>query len=215
MRSIKNLLNFTQKKMIFFCFSVFHSEEDSDHIFPQQTYDEELYDDDDYETINEKEFDDSMPYGIQNVRDVKEVQTRRTKLSSKGKVSDFFFNFKISFQFHLNNLSFSTQLTQLTFQSLCPAQRHTVHLNRDSVYEYRPDHYEEVSCLSPYHHDLKNHRNKVCGEAGFSCLQLNRTIFLTRRAHGADCWESETRLVLAGCECMWPKHNLGDIAAHH
>lgn len=56
---------------------------------------------------------------------------------------------------------------------------------------------------------------QVCSEAGFSCIQLNRTLFLTRRVRGMGCWESETRIVPAGCECMWPKHNLGDISAHH
>ena len=52
-------------------------------------------------------------------------------------------------------------------------------------------------------------RNKVCGHHGFSCIQLNRTIFLTRRPYGSDCWEVETRNVPSGCECMWPKHHKG------
>lgn len=55
----------------------------------------------------------------------------------------------------------------------------------------------------------------MCSEAGFSCIQLNGTLFLTRRARGDGCWESETRTIAAGCECMWPKHQLGDIMAHH
>lgn len=56
---------------------------------------------------------------------------------------------------------------------------------------------------------------QVCGDVGFNCIQLNRTIFLTRKPAGSDCWESETRLIPAGCECMWPKHHFGDIALHH
>lgn len=90
-------------------------------------------------------------------------------------------------------------------------------LNSDREFEYRPDHYEEVTCNHGYtnHLDYKLQKNKVCGEAGFSCIQLNRTIFLTRRPYGNECWESETRLVAAGCECMWPKHHFGDITSHH
>lgn len=55
----------------------------------------------------------------------------------------------------------------------------------------------------------------MCGNNGFSCIQLNRTLFLTRRAFDTECWEVETRVVPAGCECMWPKHHLGDILQHH
>lgn len=120
---------------------------------------------------------------------------------------------------------------------MCPSKRETVFLNLDPEYEYRPDHYEEVLCekhqnqndnriqaevsLSSYESNLSDEIHnfflfeKVCSEAGFSCIQLNRTLFLTRRIRGASCWESETRLIPAGCECMWPKHHLGDIMAHH
>lgn len=58
---------------------------------------------------------------------------------------------------------------------------------------------------------LLHQRNKVCGHHGFSCIQLNRTIFLTRRLKDSDCWEVETRPIFSGCECMWPKHHKGRI----
>lgn len=131
------------------------------------------------------ELESSLPYGIQNVRD---LSTRSHSGSHKT-----------------------------TFQSLCPAVRERVDLNMDGEYEYRPAHYEKVTCMHPYSSVLSttNRNNKICNQAGFTCIQLNRTIFLTRKARGTDCWETDTRVVPAGCECMWPKHVHGDILAHH
>lgn len=53
---------------------------------------------------------------------------------------------------------------------------------------------------------------QVCNRGNFHCIQLNRTIHLTRRTKGSDCWELEQRVVPSGCECMWPKHVKGEIA---
>jgi hypothetical protein len=107
------------------------------------------------------------------------------------------------------------------FLSLCPSRRQTVYLNANDDYEYRPDHYDEVRCTHPHRLEVgpwprtrptQMQKNKpICSEAGFSCIQLNRTIFLTRRSAGTECWEVETRVVQAGCECMWPKHHFGEI----
>lgn len=124
------------------------------------------------------------------------------------------------------------------FQSLCPTSRTDVFLNNDSDYEYRPSSYVEVKCefynctkfmkvwnvhdtniilicrqkigSHPFGRNaLMHQRNKVCGHHGFSCIQLNRTIFLTKRSVGSDCWEVEARIIPSGCECMWPKHHKG------
>lgn len=60
-----------------------------------------------------------------------------------------------------------------------------------------------------------SHALQICSATGFSCIQLNRTIHLIRLNEGSGCWESETRTVPSGCECMWPKHSYGDIASYH
>jgi hypothetical protein len=101
---------------------------------------------------------------------------------------------------------------KLIFQSLCPTIRRPVFLNEDSQFEYRPSAYEEIICAHPMQSNI---RNKVCSDVGLSCIQLNRTIFLTRRSFDSNCWETETRVVPFGCECMWPKHNFGDISERH
>ncbi|TMW46431.1 hypothetical protein DOY81_008489, partial [Sarcophaga bullata] len=106
----------------------------------------------------------------------------------------------------------------LSFQSLCPTKRISV-LLETTEYEYRPKHYTEVICSNnflPIHRNFDT-KNKICSEAGFSCMQLNRTIHLIRRNKSAlnECWESEIRVVPSGCECMWPKHYYGDILAYH
>lgn len=58
---------------------------------------------------------------------------------------------------------------------------------------------------------------QVCEILDFSCIQLNGSIFLTRRPLDDPnaCWESEIRPVAAGCECLWPKHENGDISIYH
>lgn len=57
----------------------------------------------------------------------------------------------------------------------------------------------------------RQERNKICSKLNYNCVQLTRTIFLTRRPYGSDCWEVETRTINSGCECMWPKHTHGEI----
>lgn len=136
------------------------------------------------------EFESTLPYGIQNVRrDLSSRSSRSQQRMHKQKE---------------------------TFQSLCPSKRLVIPLETIE-YVYRPDHYEEVTCYHSYapNGDNLSETNKVCSEAGFSCIQLNRTVYLTRRAKGSDCWESETRIVPSGCECMWPKHIYGDIGTYH
>lgn len=135
---------------------------------------------------NEEELDLDLPYGIQNVR----------KRMARHKPD---------------------HTKSVTYQSLCPTKRIAIPLET-SGYEYRPSQYIEVTCAhyAPAH-SYEFGKNRICSEAGFSCIQLNRTIHLIRRnkASGNECWESEIRIVPSGCECMWPKHDNGDIAAYH
>lgn len=57
------------------------------------------------------------------------------------------------------------RMSRITFQSLCPSKRETILLNLESDYEYRPDHYEEVTCAQAHsstaHHDYLTHNNKI------------------------------------------------------
>ncbi|CAK1554851.1 unnamed protein product [Leptosia nina] len=80
-------------------------------------------------------------------------------------------------------------------------------------YEYRPAYYEEIQCL---HSDFENTRdsNEICSSIGFTCVQWNKTIHLTRKRYNSHCWEALTMVIPAGCECMWPAHKLGDITLH-
>lgn len=101
-----------------------------------------------------------------------------------------------------------------TFQPLCPFERTTVHLDQKL---YRESSYVEINCLHPYRPDSErgDKHNKVCGGAGFGCIQKNRTIILVKRKHNQNCWETEARNINTGCDCMWPKHTLGDILEYH
>ncbi|XP_067634377.1 uncharacterized protein [Eurosta solidaginis] len=133
-----------------------------------------------------EELDMDLPYGIQNVR----------KRHSR------------------HGLDFTRSII---YQSLCPTKRTSIPLET-SRYEYRPNQYIEVTCAHQKNsntYDLSP--NRVCSEAGFSCIQLNRTIHLIRRNKLAisECWELEIRIVPSGCECMWPKHDHGDITVYH
>ncbi|XP_055917004.1 uncharacterized protein LOC129949514 [Eupeodes corollae] len=136
------------------------------------------------------EFESNLPYGIQNVR--RDLSSRSSRSQPR------------------------LHKPKTTFQSLCPSKRLVIPLETIQ-YIYRPDHYEEVTCYHSYapNRDYLSETNKVCSEAGFTCIQLNRTVYLTRRAKDSDCWESETRIVPSGCECMWPKHTFGDIITYH
>ncbi len=105
---------------------------------------------------------------------------------------------------------------KMEFQSICPSRRTHVILNTDDQYEYRPHSYEEVFCAHPFSGNLRdNEKNRVCSRNGFSCIQLNRTIFISRRMHGSECWDIESRVIASGCDCMWAKHIHGDIRDHH
>ncbi|XP_063701868.1 uncharacterized protein LOC134831951 [Culicoides brevitarsis] len=128
------------------------------------------------------ELNPNLPYNIQNVRSVGEP-----KGNQRRDVND----------------------KQPHFQPLCETYRRSVKLD-NMFYEYRPNHYDEVYCVYPYVAD-QNVDNNVCNEGGFHCIQLNRTIFVTKREKGSSCWEVEHRRVASGCECMWPKHYRGDI----
>ncbi|XP_017962071.1 GATA zinc finger domain-containing protein 7 isoform X1 [Drosophila navojoa] len=162
-------------------------------------------------TMDADELSDQLPYGIQNVRKRRVRSVLPPPLSAQQQSGD----------------------VGVTYQSLCPTKRVTVKLDNG---EYRPNHYVEVTCDSNYAplparlHSYDSYHNnelpllralragvkrEICSTAGFSCIQLNRTIHLIRLNEGSGCWESETRTVPSGCECMWPKHSYGDIATYH
>ncbi|XP_032590232.1 GATA zinc finger domain-containing protein 7 [Drosophila grimshawi] len=159
------------------------------------------------------ELSDQLPYGIQNVRK-RRVRSVMPPAAPQPHGGD-----------------------GVIYQSLCPTNRVTVKLDNG---EYRPNHYVEVTCANNYaplparmHNYDFNYRSnelpllrallnervgekrEICSATGFSCIQLNRTIHLIRLNEGSGCWESETRTVPSGCECMWPKHSYGDIASYH
>ncbi|KAH8401380.1 hypothetical protein KR009_005038, partial [Drosophila setifemur] len=160
------------------------------------------------------ELSDQLPYGIQNVRKrrVRSVMPPPQHLIGPNPATD----------------------GVVTYQSLCPTNRVTVKLDSG---EYRPNHYVEVTCAHNYSplparvHNYeygyrgnellrallseRGEKREICSATGFACIQLNRTIHLIRLNDASGCWESETRTVPSGCECMWPKHSYGDIAFYH
>lgn len=95
---------------------------------------------------------------------------------------------------------------------ICHLERKIKKLNTDE-YEYRPAYYEEVRCTMATSEDL-GVTNEICSSLGFSCVQWNKTIHLTRRRYSSDCWETRTLVIPAGCECMWPVYRLGDMKLH-
>ncbi|KAM8714374.1 hypothetical protein ACLKA7_014495 [Drosophila subpalustris] len=164
------------------------------------------------------ELSEQLPYGIQNVR--------KRRVRSVMPPPQY------------GSSSTTSGSEGVTYQSLCPTKRVTIKLDNG---EYRPNHYVEVTCANTYaplpprlqNYDNYNYRSnelpllrailneragdkrEICSATGFACIQLNRTIHLIRLNEGSGCWESETRTVPSGCECMWPKHSYGDIASYH
>ncbi|XP_052752474.1 uncharacterized protein LOC128201040 [Galleria mellonella] len=107
------------------------------------------------------------------------------------------------------------ELRQLGAQKhypICHLERKIRRLNTNE-YEYRPAYYEEVRCSAVNNEDFSG-SNEICSSLGFSCVQWNKTIHLTRRRYSSDCWETRTMVIPAGCECMWPVHRLGDMTLH-
>ncbi|KAL0902330.1 hypothetical protein ABMA27_000226 [Loxostege sticticalis] len=107
-------------------------------------------------------------------------------------------------------------LRQLSVQQkhypICHLERKIKKLNTNE-YEYKPAYYEEVRCSSATNMEM-GVSNEICSSLGFSCVQWNKTIHLTRRRYSSDCWETRTMVIPAGCECMWPVHRLGDMTLH-
>ncbi|XP_072930261.1 uncharacterized protein [Epargyreus clarus] len=95
---------------------------------------------------------------------------------------------------------------------ICHLERKIRRLNTNE-YEYRPAYYEEIRCTMVSGDD-EGFTNEICSSLGFSCVQWNKTIHLTRRRYSSDCWETKTMVIPAGCECMWPVHRLGDMSLH-
>ncbi|XP_060809585.1 uncharacterized protein LOC106133891 [Amyelois transitella] len=109
------------------------------------------------------------------------------------------------------------EMRQLVVQKhypICHIERKIRKLNTNE-YEYRPAYYEEVKCISTEEKGIEKGRsNEICSSLGFTCIQWNKTIHLTRRRYTSDCWETRTMVIPAGCECMWPVHRLGDMTLH-
>lgn len=100
----------------------------------------------------------------------------------------------------------------IRFQSLCPSIVTRVNLDT-SV--YRQSGYNEVTCLHPYQ-DVRGgnqEHNKLCGGAGFACVQRNRSILLLKHS-GDSCYRTEPRIIDSACECAWKTHSLGDISEY-
>ncbi|KAJ2954253.1 hypothetical protein O0L34_g2502 [Tuta absoluta] len=104
------------------------------------------------------------------------------------------------------------QLDIMKYYPICHLERKIRRLNTDE-YEYRPAFYEEIICTSTPEEEFAG-TNEICSSLGFTCVQWNKTIHLTRRRYTSDCWETRTMVIPAGCECMWPFHRLGDMTLH-
>ncbi|CAG4955464.1 unnamed protein product [Colias eurytheme] len=89
---------------------------------------------------------------------------------------------------------------------ICHLERKIQRLNTNE-FEYRPAYYEEITCTTSVADEI-GVTNEICSSLGFSCVQWNKTIHLTRRRYSSDCWETLTMVIPAGCECMWPVHKL-------
>lgn len=95
------------------------------------------------------------------------------------------------------------------FQPLCPYSKNIVLLDQKV---YKQPSYEEITCLHPYGPSYDSKKNKVCGGSGFMCIQKTRKIILVKRNRsGSNCYETESRTINFGCDCMWPKHIHGEI----
>lgn len=100
-------------------------------------------------------------------------------------------------------------------QPICEVLLNIVYVgNGTDGYEYRPNHYVTESCLSTYN----TYQNK-CTETGLSCTQIRQKVYITRRKvpqgtenkQAVNCWEHVAlKEIDAGCECMWPKEQIGD-----
>ncbi|CAH0684668.1 unnamed protein product [Chilo suppressalis] len=106
----------------------------------------------------------------------------------------------------------SRQLSVQKHYPICHLERTIRKLNTID-YEYRPAYYEEIKCSSTNADEVGSY-SEICTSLGFSCVQWNKTIHLTRRPYNSDCWETKTMVIPAGCECMWPHHRLGDMTLH-
>lgn len=97
----------------------------------------------------DRELESSLPYGIQNVLEGESIRLPRSKGHNR-----------------------------VTFQSLCPSRREMVMLNADTEYEYRPDHYEEVTCVKSYAHEFKINNNELTLPVSESGKQITTKRFV-------------------------------------
>ncbi|XP_015433300.1 PREDICTED: uncharacterized protein LOC107189313 [Dufourea novaeangliae] len=104
------------------------------------------------------------------------------------------------------------------YYNLCETVTRKVQLV-DSEYEYQPPIYQEVYCKNyPIRGDSQTTVNSLkqeCVYPGSQCVQKWRTLVLVKRPWGSECWEPYTKEIASGCECMWEKPSLGDIAEHY
>ncbi|XP_037050937.1 uncharacterized protein LOC119084892 isoform X2 [Bradysia coprophila] len=104
------------------------------------------------------------------------------------------------------------------FVPICRTIRKTRRIRNDLRSEYRPETIDEYLCAHPYKDQdetYNQHDNKVCGVAGFHCVQRYANIHVTHRPPDSDTWLLETFRIANGCECMWPTLEHGDIERYH
>ncbi|XP_052861079.1 uncharacterized protein LOC128268103 [Anopheles cruzii] len=98
-----------------------------------------------------------------------------------------------------------------TRQPICDTLDTYVYYNSSDGFEYRPNHYTTSTCVGSTVDNSYQTKNK-CTEAGLSCTQMRKKIYITRRKatgnKANNCWEHVALAeVDAGCEC---KYHIGD-----
>ncbi|KAL0122963.1 hypothetical protein PUN28_007551 [Cardiocondyla obscurior] len=121
---------------------------------------------------------------------------------------------------NLQQLNRDNRNLRLDYRSLCETVSEKVEI-KDQDYEYQPSQYYEVYCkgyslLSEEERIIKPLEQK-CIYPAFHCVQKIRRMSFVRRPWNSDsdCWESYTKDIASGCDCMWPVSNLGEISHHY
>ncbi|XP_011635828.1 uncharacterized protein LOC105426349 [Pogonomyrmex barbatus] len=128
---------------------------------------------------------------------------------------------------HYNAENLARELRQLDrqnrnlipeYRNLCETITKKVEIS-DSDYEYQPPYYYEVYCKSSLllaeDPQVMKELQQKCVHPAFHCVQRSRVLSLVRRRWEDDCWESYTKEIASGCDCMWPVTNLGEISHHY
>ncbi|XP_067006219.2 uncharacterized protein [Anabrus simplex] len=101
------------------------------------------------------------------------------------------------------------------FHPLCQLEQTVIEFQHRS-YEYRPSFYHELSCKKSQSQEVDT--LTIHGKCAFPllhCVQVYHELHIARRHINSTCWEPQTVVVKAGCECMWPEHELGSPTDHY